>query len=262
VDFIERHREGPFFLYYPMVLVHDPFVPPPGTRRAHKLTTQEKFAAMVAYADEVVGRVVGALDERGLRESTLVLFTSDNGTHSEIVSERNGAPVRGGKGTTLDAATHVPLIASWRGRSPPGSACPDLIDFADFVPTLAELAGVALSPERPCDGRSFLPQVLGRPGNPRAALFCYSNPRPDEEPGRERRFARDVRHKLYSSGELYDVLADPREKSPLAPELALEERTRLQAVLDSMPARPAKLRTAGADASLSGRPPEEEEEEP
>lgn len=246
VDFIARNKDEPFFLYYPMVLVHDPFVPPPNARgrRSAKTTTRKSFASMIAYTDEVVGRVVGALDEHGLREDTLVIFTSDNGTHSEITSIRNGTPVRGGKGTTRDSATHVPLIARWSGVAPAGTACPDLIDFADFVPTLAELAGAELSPERPCDGRSFLPQVRGEPGSPRDALFCYCNPRPDEQPGRERRFARTVRHKLYSNGELYDVLADPREKSPLAPEEATEVRTQLQEVLESMPAQPAKLRTA------------------
>jgi len=244
IAFVERHRDEPFFLYYPMVLVHDPFESPPGSEPREGRERLKNFAAMITYTDAVVGRVLDALEELGLRERTLVIFTSDNGTHPSVFSRRHGVPVQGGKGRTTDAATHVPLLASLGGATPGGSTCPDLIDFADFVPTLAELAGVELPPERPCDGRSFLPQIRGRPGTPREALFCYSNPRPDEHPEWERRFARNLRYKLYSTGELYDVLTDPHEQSPLGAEGTAEERALLASALKSMPEHPANLCTA------------------
>jgi arylsulfatase A len=126
---------------------------------------------------------------------------------------------------------------------PAGAACNDLIDFADFLPTLAEVAGAELPEGIPCDGRSFLPQALGRGGEPREALFCYSNPRPDERPGWEARFARDHRYKLYSDGRLFDVETDPLEEAPLEPAEAEEVRARLAAVLASMPEQPRRLRT-------------------
>jgi arylsulfatase A-like enzyme len=253
VDFVALHRDEPFFLYYPMALVHDPFDSPPGTEWREGRERLKNFGPMITYADTLLGRVLDALESHGLRENTLVIFTSDNGTHPSIFSTRDGVRVQGGKGKTTDAATHVPLVASLRGTTPAGSSCPDLIDFADFVPTLAELAGAELSPERPCDGVSFLSQVLGRRGTPREVLFCYSNPRPDERPEWERRWARDHRYKLYGDGELYDLDADPLEQQPLPVEGTEELRTRLRAAIDAMPAQPAKLRRKDASGTLSGQ---------
>jgi arylsulfatase A-like enzyme len=247
IDFIDRHQDERFFLYYPMVLPHSPFEAPPGHDGPRESTEraadrQANFAAMIRHLDIEVGRVVAALDERDLRRKTLVLFTSDNGAARGIVTMRDGVPVQGGKGGTTDAATHVPLIASLPGAVPAGAVCDDLIDFSDFLPTLAEVAGVELPAGVPCDGRSFLAQALGREGDPREALFCYSNPRPDERPGWEARFARDHRYKLYSDGRLFDVQSDPLEETPLEPPEADDARARLEAVLASMPEPPRRLR--------------------
>ncbi|MEA3225826.1 MAG: sulfatase-like hydrolase/transferase [Planctomycetota bacterium] len=90
LSFIERHRAEPFFLYFPMAIVHSPFVPTPDSEDwdnpNHKNNTKY-FADMVLYMDKMVGRIVGKLDEFGLRENTLVLFIGDNGTHKSIKSE-------------------------------------------------------------------------------------------------------------------------------------------------------------------------------
>jgi arylsulfatase A-like enzyme len=246
LDCVTDHRDEPFLAYFPMALVHDPFVSTPLSREG-KLTKQECFADMMAMMDTIVGRIVARLDELGLRERTLVLFTSDNGTNRALTSRVGEREVRGGKGLSTDAGTHVPLIASWPGTVPAGEVCDDLVDFSDFLPTLVEAMGAELPSDRILDGRSFLPQLRGGRGNPRRHITIYSNPRPDK-PGRNPRvrFARDKQFKLYDDGRLFDCEQDPLEESPLdEDELvgnAHSARTRLQQALDEMPPEPEHLR--------------------
>ena len=192
---------------------------------------------MVAYMDKIVGRIVRKLDELGLRENTLVLFTGDNGTPKGITSAmRDGRRIKGGKGLTTDAGTHVALIANWKGTTRAGKVCGDLVDFNDFLPTLAEVAGASLAKDVRTDGRSFLPQLRGRKGNPKDWIFCHYGPK---HGGRKlKRFVRDKRWKLYHTGELFDVEADPLEREPIVlgqgGEQAAAARQRLQAALDSI----------------------------
>jgi arylsulfatase A len=245
-DFISRHRDDPFFVYYPMLLVHDPFVPTPDSigdgSRGHeandpdKSRRQEHFAAMVEYLDKIVGRIVDHLESLGQLENTLILFTADNGTHASITSGWNGRSITGGKGGSTDMGTHVPLIAFWKGKTPVGHVCSDLVDFTDFYPTLAELVGGEATG---CDGQSFLPQLLGATGSPRSWVLCHYQPFWHREP---RQFARNHRYKLYPDGQLFDVPADLAEQRPLATEdldtEVLGVRDDLQRLLDRLPPLP------------------------
>ncbi len=240
LDFIEHHKAKPFFLYFPMALTHAPFEPTPdteewkkGSSKAHK----KHFADMVAYMDKIIGRIVRKLDEAGLRENTLLLFTGDNGTPRGITSEmKDGSFIDGGKGQTTDAGTHVALVANWKGSIPAGKVCDDLVDFSDILPTIAEASGASVAPN--IDGRSFLPQLHGRRGDPRDWIFIWYR----RNPGNTLyRFARDKRWKLYDdgkydrAGKLYDVPADTLEKNPNpSGSEAAAARRRLQAVLDSI----------------------------
>jgi len=251
--FAAEHRTEPFLAYFPMALVHSPFVHTPLTRTEQTAevnpgSKQERFAEMMTYMDVIVGRLVSGLDALGLRERTLIVFIGDNGTSRGIQSVRDGQEVMGAKAHPTDAGTHVPLIASWPGRIEPGTTCDDLVDFSDFMPTLAETMGQSLAPEQLCDGYSFLPQMLGQPGNPREFITIYSNPRP-EDPAKNPRvcFARNKRFKLYDDGKLYDCLKDPLEEHPLAAaegeDQLLRARTLLQRALDDLPAEPDHLRS-------------------
>ena len=166
-DFIERNREQPFFVYYPMVLVHDPFVPTPKTVGDQPITEQlnkapkspadkkKNFVAMVQYMDFLIGRIADKVDELGLGEETIILFTADNGTNTGIRSQWNGVEIKGGKAGMKDNGTHVPLIARWKGHTPSGKALPDLVDFTDFYATLLDVAGKKTDTKEPFDGRSF-----------------------------------------------------------------------------------------------------------
>jgi arylsulfatase A len=245
LDFATEHRDEPFLAYFPMALVHNPFLRTPLSREG-KLDRPEAFADMVEQMDAIVGRIVAHLEELGVRERTLVIFVSDNGTGRGITSRRGEEEVRGGKGRSTDAGIHVPLIAAWPGHTPRATLCEDLVDLSDFLPTLAATMGIELPTDRILDGRSFLPQLLGRPGDPRETITIYSNPRPDQ-PGRNPRvrLARDRRFKLYDDGRLFDCEADPDEESPLS-ESALDPasraaRERLQRALDEMPPEPEHL---------------------
>ena len=259
-DFIMRHRDEPFFIYYPTVLVHDPFVPTPDSigsaPRTHEAnlapkgaTAQKRnFVAMVNYLDKVVGKIVAQIEEVGQLENTIILFTSDNGTNRKITSLWNGTSISGGKGGTTDMGTHVPFIASWKGRTTPGTKLDDLIDFTDFFPTLAEVAGVPIRPQDAIDGRSFLPQLMGKKGSPREWVFCHYQPYWGNFMGNQ--FVRDENYKLYRDGRFFHVPADLIEKENLklgaADELGEAARQALGKVMLLAP--PAPPREGGPKA--------------
>ena len=243
IDFIKRNRDGPFFLYYPMTLAHAPWVPTPNnnglTNKAKFKGSSGGFADSVAYADHLVGRLVEVLDDLEIGDNTLVLFTADNGTSRYVESRMGQRVVRGGKGETTDAGTHVPLIARWTGTVRGGAVSGDLIDFSDFYTTLADLTGQR--PSGDVDGRSFLRQLRGQVPNPREWLVMHHD-RSDlvRNPGVRRlpeRFARTKRYKLYSDGQFFDVPNDRGEQAPLTSLTAAETaiRSMLQGALDSMP---------------------------
>lgn len=234
-DFMERNKSRPFFVYYPMVLTHGPFVPTPDSPEwGQRVADKKYYVDMVAYMDKIVGRIVKKLEGLGLREDTLILFTGDNGTPRVITSAmKDGRRIKGGKGMTTDAGTHVALIANWKGTTAAGKVCGDLVDFSDFVPTLADAAGASLRQRVTIDGRSFLPQLRGEKGNPKDWIFCHYGPKHGRR--KLRRFVRDKRWKLYANGELYDLAADGLEESANpAGEEAAAARRRLQSVLDSI----------------------------
>ncbi len=237
VEFMERKKNEPFFIYYPMVLTHSPFIPTPGLAETENINTNNPkyFRAMVAYMDEIVGKIVHKADELGIRDNTVILFTSDNGTHLAIKTEMKGRAVRGGKGTPTDAGTHVPLIVNWLGTSPRGKVCDDLIDFSDFFPTLAQIASAEVPEDLTVDGKSFLQQIKGKRATSREWVFCHYDPR--WSVWKPCRYVRDKRWKLYDDGRLYDLHTDPLERSPLSDNrepMIVAVRRNLQGVLDGM----------------------------
>jgi arylsulfatase A len=244
IDFVTRHKAEPFFLYYPMILTHDPFQPTPDSveydrtiSSEAKLRDDKHFAAMVTYMDKLIGKLVTKLDELSLRENTLLLFVGDNGTSSKMSSRFKGAEFQGGKGKTTHRGTHVPMIVSWPSVIKEGRVSSDLISSTDFLPTICQAAGIEVPAK--VDGVSFLPQLKGEPGTPREWLYMWYSPRQSKDLS-VKELAFDHHHKLYRTGELYDLQADPKEKSPLTGELPA--RAKLQAVLDQFKdARPAEL---------------------
>lgn len=216
VDFIERKKDVPFFVYYPMILTHAPYQPTPDSPEwtTNRHAKDDKFFGdMVSYMDKIVGKIVAKLEELGLRENTLVMFTGDNGTGKAITSRFCGKKFKGGKGTMTEAGTHVPFIANWPGVVPAGAVNENLIDFSDFLPTLSELAGAQLPPKLEIDGKSFLPQLKGQKGKPRDWIYSYYWGR---NPLKARRMVQGHRYKLFDDGTFYDIQNDPLQQNPLA----------------------------------------------
>ena len=261
LDFISANRDRPFFAYYPMALVHSPFLPTPHSKNRESEDEQRNFEDMVAYADYIAGRFHDALEALGLVRSTVFIFTSDNGTHHRIDSSLGGTTIRGDKGALTDAGTHVPLIVSAPGAIRGGRVIDDLIDFADFLPTVAEAAGLAIPDGVALDGISFWDRLRGGPGSPREWHYTYYFPRPFaanfDSPYRhpEVAYVRDKRYKLYADGQLFDLRSDPHEVSPLprSDSASASARRKLGAALAAMPASGARI-PSGRSAASKGAP--------
>ncbi|MDZ4860296.1 MAG: sulfatase-like hydrolase/transferase [Candidatus Hydrogenedentes bacterium] len=232
-EFIERNRERPFFVYYPMMLVHNPFDPTPESKDWETGGDDKKhFPDMVAYMDKCVGRVIDKLDALGLRENTLVIVTGDNGTNPDIESPLPGrGMVRGGKSKTTDAGTHVAFVANWKGAIAPETVIDTPIDFTDILPTFAE--ATSATPPPGMDGQSLLPILRGATKQARGwAFMSYSRNGAKRAP-----FlcsVRDQRWKLYSDGRLYEVPNDYLEEHPAEGPEASTARARLQPILNNI----------------------------
>lgn len=223
LNFMEKASQAnkPFLLYYPMILTHCPFSPTPDSPEwTHDDTTVMEykgqahyFEDMVAYTDRIMGDINQKLEELGIKENTLLIFTGDNGTDLPVVSTLNGREVAGAKGKSTDAGTRVPLIAVWPGKIPAGKVSQDLVDFSDILPTICDAANISVPNTPILDGRSFFPQLLGKAGNPRNWIYNWYSRSGEVEKARV--FARTQRYKLYKNGEFYEVPKDYLEQHPL-----------------------------------------------
>lgn len=172
VDFIQRHKDGPFFLYLPHFGVHSPqqakpeliakFKAKPGSGGHNNPT----YAAMIASVDESVGRVMAKLDELKLAENTVLIFASDNGGVGGYVREgikktgsdvTDNAPLRSGKGSLYEGGTRVPFVVRWPGKVKAGAVCDLPAIHVDMYPTFVALAGAKLPARQVFDGESLLP---------------------------------------------------------------------------------------------------------
>ncbi len=227
IDFMGQHRDEPMFLYYAMCLPHGPLVTTPAEPNAEgKLG---KHQAMVRYADELTGRLVQALDDLGLREDTIVIWTTDNGTAGSITGTRHGRAVPGGKAKTLETGINSPFIVNAPGRVPAGIESNALFSIADMGPTFAALGGAELAPQFVYDGVSVADALLGKtPHSPHDWIMAMGgkNDAKLTDAGVENayvyrdRVLRTERYKLYvdtqrTPEKLFDLQADPWEENNL-----------------------------------------------
>jgi arylsulfatase A len=215
-DFIDRNSENPFFIYYPMVLPHDPFVPTPDSPEWEDPTHRYEhdtiyFDDMIAYVDKIIGQIEAKLKVHGLWENTLFIFTADNGTHPSVLTHTNKGIIKGAKGSTLNTGNHVPMIVSWPEKIKRNKVFHGVIDFTDILPTIADAAGIDPASYF-TDGKSFINVLEG--DNKRInknEVFIHYTPRW----GRfiHDRWVMDGEYKLYQDGRFYNTLNDPDENS-------------------------------------------------
>ncbi|NUQ65906.1 MAG: arylsulfatase [Pirellulales bacterium] len=193
LGFIRENKDRPFFLYFPTTIPHlalhvpdeelkpylgkweeTPFTGP-GGYTPHQ-TPRAAYAAMISRLDQDVARILAVLQELGLDENTLVMFSSDNGTthlEKEVDFEffESVGPLRGLKGSLYEGGIRVPMIARWPGKIKPGTVTDHISAFWDVMPTIAELTGAV--PPDGIDGVSFAPTLLGRPDEQKQREYLY-----------------------------------------------------------------------------------------
>lgn len=234
LQFIREHAREPFFAYLPYTPPHGNFDIPDNDPAWALYKDQpwpeaaRRYAAMVTMVDRQVGEVLSLLQELGLDQQTLVLFSGDNGgadyfasvdyprgVHSANKHPQTGREYRGRKGTLYEGGLRVPFLARWPGRIMPGRVSDHLGYFPDVLPTLAELTGA--TPPVDLDGISFLPELIGASAAGHAQQqheYLYW-----EIPGwtaiRQGDW-RAVKPPKNDRWELYDLATDPSESRDLA----------------------------------------------
>jgi arylsulfatase A-like enzyme len=249
IDFLESGDRRPFFIYLAFNCPHDPLQAPPAELAQYRAMslhagdfpqvgapippgqmsgpdTIARVYAMVTNIDTNVGRILAALDARGVAQDTIVIFLTDNGP----AQPRFNAGWRGRKGTVYEGGIHVPCFIRWPGRLPGGSVVDRIAAHIDLVPTLLEACGVPAPSSVRLDGRSLFPLLRGRTDVtwPDRTLFFQWHR--GDRPERDRAFAaRGQRYKLLRPEpppgsrqvpplELYDLKNDPWEQRNLAGE--------------------------------------------
>jgi arylsulfatase A len=246
VAFIRENRQRPFFFYLAHSMPHVPLgVPPKFARRS----ANGRYGDVIEMIDWSAGRVLDELRAQGLEDSTLVIFTSDNGPWMDmpprmLVDPRvvrtdagSAGPLRGSKGTSWEGGTRVPFLARWPGHIGAGSASADLATAMDIFPTIAGIVGASLPRARAIDGQDIRAFLEGRSPSPDEWFFYFNNGRLEG--------VRDRRWKLHltfpDQGEpaagLFDLSLDPAERFDVAgehPDIVLRLRERLRQFADEL----------------------------
>ena len=226
VDYLRRHKDGPFFLYLPYIATHFYIEAPADEIELHKKTFPDDdptkplnatYAAMVTRLDRNIGRVLAALDDLKLADNTIVIFTSDHGATFESGNQGtsnaldSNRPFRGQKRTLWEGGVRVPGIVRWPGHVPSGVVSDEVIQMTDLFPTLLAAAGSRAEPSWKVDGVNVLPAWLGQGRVPDRTLFWEWR-----SEGSNQIAAMRGKHKLVivndGSPELFDVEADPGER--------------------------------------------------
>ena len=247
LDFISTNKDVPFFIYYPMALTHAPLVHTPLEPDAKE--KMDKHKAMVRYTDHLLGKIVAHLDALGIRENTIIVWTCDNGTTSNISNVRDGRVVKGGKTKTTENGVNTPFIVNCPDLVPAGVVSDALVDFTDMHSTFADFAETTQEAGYEYDGVSLKKvfQGLEKESERDWILAMGSHPARMTDAGVENvyyfrdRVIRETRYKLFVGTDrqpekLVDVLEDLDEKNNLLnnPELAPVVK-RLMAVINSLP---------------------------
>ena len=235
ITILEKFKDDPFFIYFPFYSIHTPLQGRPDLKKKYKNNKQvhADYAAMIECLDENVGRLMSALDELGLRDNTIVLFSSDNGGIRKLSKQD---PWRAGKGSYYEGGIRVPITVRWPGVVEAGSTCSVPVTGLDFYPTFLDAIGASPSPGKVLDGRSILPLLTGKSSFPKGRTLYWHFPiylqnyAGEEDQSRDAKFRtrpgtvlRKGKWKLHEYFEdgallLFDLENDPGETKNLAQE--------------------------------------------
>jgi len=245
VEFIERHKDKPFFLYLSHYAVHTRLngkpelvakyeAKPNAGKGFQAPRNNPHLAAQLESVDQGVGMIRDKLRQLGLSDHTIIIFTGDNGGEDKVTSN---APWRAGKSTLYEGGIREPLIVYWPGVSRPGSVCHTPVCSVDFYPTLAQAAGARPVPAQACDGASLAPLLKDPEAHLDRDTFYWHYPLEKSHflGGRSAGAIRKGDWKLiefFDTGEaeLYDLAKDPGEKHDLANEKPDKKRELLEAL--------------------------------
>ncbi len=228
VGFIKDHADRPFFLLLSHYAVHTPIEAEPDVlakvkaRPVGRLHDHVEYAAMIESLDAGVGRLLRALDEAGVAENTVVVFTSDNGGHRRNTSMD---PLKGAKGSLSEGGIRVPCVVRYPGVVEPGRRTDEPVLLFDLYPTLMELAGAAPRRSQPIDGVTWGPLLRGQASLKTRSLVWYAPVYNLSPSGRVitaptaaiRRGRWKLVHRFEDgASELYDLENDPGERHDLA----------------------------------------------
>ena len=218
IEFIEQNKEKPFFCYLPYCTPHSPMQVPDEffekfagkeLEKRHREPNKEdvpKTRAALAMTENIdwnVGRVLKKLDELGIADDTVVIYFSDNGPNSW----RWNGGMKGRKGSTDEGGVRSPLLIRWPGKISAGAKILQIAAAIDLLPTLADLAEIPVQSEKPLDGISLKPLLLGkRNGWPDRMIFSHWNRKVS---------VRTQQFRLDSTGRLFDMRQDPEQRKPI-----------------------------------------------
>lgn len=246
-NFIDSNKTKPFFAIYANNLVASDFSPTPddpafASWDPNNPEDKSFFPGMVAYQDKMVNKILQKLRSSGLENNTCIIFFGDNATSKKIKSMYNGTITNGGKNLTNKRGTQTPLIVYWPAKISPGQRKSTLIDFTDFLPTLADMAGIPLPTNYgTLDGTSFYDNLVSkRIVKDRSWVFTHWDNSPNDQKV-PIRFVNDANYKLYDTlqgSKFFNVKRDVEETTPI-PDGFLTAQEKLikanfRAVLDTM----------------------------
>ena len=256
IQFMTKHKEDPMCIYYPMALVHRKWVASPDEPKAK--SRLERHISMVRYADKMVGKLMKSLDDLKIRDRTIVIFTTDNGTtgpHLGFSAMRNGKMVVGAKGAQSEPGVCAPFIVNCPGMVPEGVETDALTDFSDMLPTFVELGGGETPQDLIIDGTSIAPLILGKKQDAERQWIMAlggggGRMTKDGVRGAKvfgERVIRDKRFKVWVSEKkkiirLHDLKKDPLEETNLLDSADAGHQAALkkfQAVVDGLPDKDA-----------------------
>ena len=243
IEFIKTNKDRPFFLFYSSPLPHQPWIP---SARFKGTSKQGNHGDVMQELDWQVGELMKTLDELGLAEDTLVIYTADNGPQLNFGGEEKSGIFRDGKWSNFEGGIRVPCFMRWPGKIAAGSRNDQITAIYDLLPTFSEMAGISPPDDRVIDGKSMLPYMQGKQlNNPihdsfmvNDSTFRYRDWKliyKKQNPGGTEQFRGD--RVAANAGALFNLKEDPGETLDVSkqhPEVVSDLTRRMEAAMQEL----------------------------